>query len=216
MDKRKSLFRNGVPAAALPRCQYFEDMSYFNHYKLNYPPVKGEDEDDCIGEPTMAEFVRSSCTSNESPARYDTAPPKQSTTPERSEMQLSSSNHHYATVSATFLANNSSSGIPSSSSSQQLEQFHNYSASPSEQSRREKRKRDDEGSDVSCMEDAHSLNGKMLTSISSGNDEDSLWCWSLIPQLKALPLKKKRYAKLKISELLYNIEFDESEGQAST
>jgi hypothetical protein len=39
--------------------------------------------------------------------------------------------------------------------------------------------------------------------------EDELFCKSLIPMLKGLPLKKKRFAKIKISELLYNIEFDE-------
>ena len=39
--------------------------------------------------------------------------------------------------------------------------------------------------------------------------EDSLYCQSLVPILKLLPLRKKRQAKIKISQLLYEIEFDE-------
>ena len=39
-------------------------------------------------------------------------------------------------------------------------------------------------------------------------DEDSLYCRSLIPILRELPLKKKRLAKLEIDELVYKREFD--------
>lgn len=44
-------------------------------------------------------------------------------------------------------------------------------------------------------------------------DEDALYCRSLIPQMKGLLLKKKRFAKIKISELLYKLEFDEEENE---
>ena len=39
--------------------------------------------------------------------------------------------------------------------------------------------------------------------------EDSLYCESLVPILKSLPLRKKRQTKIKMSQLLYEIEFDE-------
>ena len=39
--------------------------------------------------------------------------------------------------------------------------------------------------------------------------EDALHCKSLVPIMKALPLKKKRLAKIKISQLLFDLEFDE-------
>ena len=39
-------------------------------------------------------------------------------------------------------------------------------------------------------------------------DEDPLYCRSLIPFLRKLPLKKKRLAKFRINELLYKMEFD--------
>ena len=38
--------------------------------------------------------------------------------------------------------------------------------------------------------------------------EDSLYCGSLVPMLEMLPLKKKRLAKIRISQLLYELQFD--------
>ena len=40
--------------------------------------------------------------------------------------------------------------------------------------------------------------------------EDSLYCGSLVPMLEMLPLKKKRLAKIRISQLLYELQFDEN------
>ena len=40
-------------------------------------------------------------------------------------------------------------------------------------------------------------------------NEDVLYCKSLVPIMKALPLRKKRAAKLKTSQLLFDLEFDE-------
>lgn len=41
-------------------------------------------------------------------------------------------------------------------------------------------------------------------------DPDSLFCRSLIPILQGLPPQKNRLAKLRMQQLLYEIEFDES------
>ena len=41
------------------------------------------------------------------------------------------------------------------------------------------------------------------------NDTDALFCKSLIPNLKSLPGKKNKQAKIKIQQLLYQLEFDE-------
>ena len=38
---------------------------------------------------------------------------------------------------------------------------------------------------------------------------DALHCKSLVPIMKALPLKKKKLAKIKISQLLFDLEFNE-------
>ena len=47
---------------------------------------------------------------------------------------------------------------------------------------------------------------KLLTESES---EDSLCCRSLVSMLEMLPLKKKRLAKIRISQLLYELQFDE-------
>ena len=41
------------------------------------------------------------------------------------------------------------------------------------------------------------------------DDETSLYCKSLIPIINALPLKKKRLAMIEVSQLLYDIEFED-------
>ena len=46
---------------------------------------------------------------------------------------------------------------------------------------------------------------KLLTESES---EDSLYCRSLVPMLEMLPLKKKRLAKIRISQLLDELQFD--------
>ena len=47
---------------------------------------------------------------------------------------------------------------------------------------------------------------KLLTESES---EDSLYCRGLVPMLKMLPMKKKRLAKIRISQLLDELQFDE-------
>ena len=42
------------------------------------------------------------------------------------------------------------------------------------------------------------------------DDEDLLYCRSLVPILREMPDKKKRLAKIKISQLLFDIEFHDS------
>ena len=41
------------------------------------------------------------------------------------------------------------------------------------------------------------------------DDEDKLYCRSLIPIMKSLPKRKRRLAKIKISQLLFDMEFEE-------
>ena len=50
-------------------------------------------------------------------------------------------------------------------------------------------------------------------SMEQAEDEDSLYCRSLIPILKELPTKKKRLAKIKISHLLFDLQYDEDGAQ---
>ena len=45
-------------------------------------------------------------------------------------------------------------------------------------------------------------------SVSDESDEDSLYCRSLIPIMRELPKKQKRLAKIKISQLLFDLQYE--------
>ena len=45
--------------------------------------------------------------------------------------------------------------------------------------------------------------------LSESESEDSFYCRSLVPMLDMLPLKKNRLAKIRISQLLYELQSDE-------
>ena len=46
-------------------------------------------------------------------------------------------------------------------------------------------------------------------SMEDESDEDSLYCRSLIPIMRELPKKQKRLAKIKISQLLFDLQYGE-------
>jgi len=48
------------------------------------------------------------------------------------------------------------------------------------------------------------------SAVNEQKDSDYLFCNSLVPILRGLPPKKNRYAKMKILQLLYEIEYEES------
>ena len=50
---------------------------------------------------------------------------------------------------------------------------------------------------------------KSVASKENDNDPDDLFCCSLVATLKRLPQKKNQMAKLKIQELLFNIEYED-------
>ena len=78
---------------------------------------------------------------------------------------------------------------------------------PSQPSRKRKKE-----SEASALTQSIEECDVMLKKVIEGeNDEDSLYCRSLIPIMRELPKKQKRLAKIKISQLLYNIQYGEEE-----
>ena len=53
-------------------------------------------------------------------------------------------------------------------------------------------------------------NSEIKKLLNESESEDSLYCRSLVPMLEMLPLKKEQLAKNGITQLLYELEFDES------
>eukprot|EP00112_Aurelia_sp_Birch-Aquarium-sp1_P000819 Seg10781.1 transcript_id=Seg10781.1/GoldUCD/mRNA.D3Y31 product="hypothetical protein" protein_id=Seg10781.1/GoldUCD/D3Y31 len=82
---------------------------------------------------------------------------------------------------------------------------------PSTKKPREKRKRSDDTTERTShiLEQIGSIETELKKSQEDDN-EDSLYCRSLIPTLKKLPPRKNKLAKIKISQLLFEMEFDES------
>ena len=44
-------------------------------------------------------------------------------------------------------------------------------------------------------------------SLTDEKDKDYLFCWSLVPMVKEFPQREKRRAKIKIMELIYELQY---------
>ena len=82
---------------------------------------------------------------------------------------------------------------------------------PSTKKPREKRKRSDDttGQTSQSLEQIGSIEMELKKNQDDDN-EDSLYCRSLVPTLQKLPPSKNKLAKIKISQLLFEMEFDET------
>ena len=63
--------------------------------------------------------------------------------------------------------------------------------------------------EVHLMKQLPDIDNDIKKLLTESESEDSLYCRSLVPMLEMLPLKKKRLAKIRISQLLYELQFDE-------
>ena len=63
--------------------------------------------------------------------------------------------------------------------------------------------------EVDLMKQLSDTDNDIKKLLTESKSEDSLYCRSLVPMLEMLPLKKKRLAKIRISQLLYELQFDE-------
>jgi len=75
----------------------------------------------------------------------------------------------------------------------------------------QKRKRRADSSESGLSKSLADCDELIAKSLREENDEDCLYCRSLIPIMNELPKKQKRLAKIKISQLLYDIQYGEEE-----
>ena len=62
---------------------------------------------------------------------------------------------------------------------------------------------------ISTLKDINSTANAIASEPKSQEDDDNmLFCKSIAPTLRGLPPRKSKLAKLKIQELLFNIEFE--------
>ena len=62
---------------------------------------------------------------------------------------------------------------------------------------------------VKTLQDMQEPSSKSTTA--GDDDEDMLFCKSLVPQLKKLPARQNRLAKIKINQLLFDMEFNDEQ-----
>ena len=110
------------------------------------------------------------------------------------------------TQSLTPVASPATTATPLSTSSSST----NFEV-PSTKKPREKRKRSDDttGQTSQILEQISSIEMELKKNQDDDN-EDSLYCRSLVPPLQKLPPRKNKLAKIKISQLLFEMEFDET------
>ena len=71
------------------------------------------------------------------------------------------------------------------------------------------KKRKVDETEVHLMKQLSDTDNNIKKLLTENESEDSFYCRSLLPMLGMLPLKKKRRAKIRISQLLYELQFDE-------
>ena len=71
------------------------------------------------------------------------------------------------------------------------------------------KKRKVDETEVHLMKQLSDTDNDIKKLLTESESQDSLYCRSLVPMLEILPLKKKRPAKIRISQLLYELKFDE-------
>ena len=71
------------------------------------------------------------------------------------------------------------------------------------------RKRQRETQETALTQSLEDCDKLLKTAMVEENDEDSLYCRSLIPIMRELPKRQKRLAKIKISQLLFDLQYED-------
>ena len=161
--------KSGAPASSLPKCNYFDQMSFLHGKTMNrYSESNVSIPMNDINETASMELSDAIFSRSETPIA---SPP-------------------------TPLSTSSSSA--------------NFEAPPTKKPR-EKRKRNEDtaGPKSQILEQLGSIEMELKKNEEDDN-EDWLFCKSLVPTLKKLPPRKNKLAKIKIGQLLFELEFDET------
>ncbi len=172
LDKRYRMQKSGAAASSLPKCNYFDQMSFLHDKTLNLPTESNVsipvNEAMAVNEIAPAELGDAIFTELQTPVVSPATP------------------------------------LSSSSSSTNFEV-------PTAKKHREKRKRADDNTEQrnKILEQISSIDTELKNNQEDDN-EDSLFCKSLVPTLRKLPPRKNKLAKIRISQLLFEMEFDET------
>lgn len=154
LDKRKQMTRSGAAASSLPKCKFFDQMTFLHEKSENLPTE----------------------------SNININPPREEQDPFRSPPPSPA-------ISVTDIAREKTVRSHSKSKARNLDD-----------------------TETMLLKQLQHVDREIETAMQSPRieTEEELFCRSLIPVLSGLPVRKKRMAKIKISQLLYEIEFDET------
>ena len=219
LDRRRYLSRSGAAHSTLPTCKYFELMAFLRERSEN------KETDSNVSEVFQTQVVQNNpmCFDNQQ-SLFSTQGSGRQLLQQKQDNQAFSQDQ---VILQRPLAPTPSPGIavtPSPSSSCGNGERCIETQPLLEIKRGTKRKAPSSSfsmnSDIMFLKEMKEFHSKIINRIEEQHKEsaeiceDTLYCKSLIPILKGLPPKKKRLAKIKISSLLYDIEFGNVEDNA--
>ena len=184
LDKRQQMSKSGAAASSLPMCKYFEQMRFLHDKTANRPT-------DSNITPLPVESTRN-----------DICDPKAATTFSATTTLCPT------TASCNTAAPSTSATTASNLSKRKASDAHLI---PPVNSRHASKTTRQDAIDLAILKQLEKTDKKIDEASSNENtsDEIYLYCQSLIPIMRALPHKKQRKAMIRISQLLFDIEFDE-------
>lgn len=179
IDKRRNMTRSGAAVSALPKCKFF-DVMMFLHDRVSNKPAESNLPETVI-RASMDDTQLSLCSSPSPASSSAPSPLPADTIPVQNQMKRS---------------------FPVSSQS--------TSSTPLPK----KQKVDIQKMDEQFFTTMKTMNDDLIASMPQNREteelcEDTMYCKSLIPIMKGLPVRQKRLARMKIDKLFYEIEFGE-------
>eukprot|EP00112_Aurelia_sp_Birch-Aquarium-sp1_P016882 Seg3862.4 transcript_id=Seg3862.4/GoldUCD/mRNA.D3Y31 product="hypothetical protein" protein_id=Seg3862.4/GoldUCD/D3Y31 len=211
LDRRRALTRSGAAYSTLPTCKYFDLMAFLHERTENKPT------DSNIQSQIMQDSQAFTESLSAQQSSLNTQVIDSQLLNQREDSQTLSQSQMILQRAIPPTPSPSYSAAPSPCSS--VGSVDAGIISPTSSERRKGTKRKLSAASISINSDAMFLqqmkdfDEKIIHKMQEKREEptevceDALYCKSLIPVLRGLPLRKKTLAKVKISSLLYDIEF---------
>lgn len=182
LDRRSKATKSGSAASKLATCKYFDQLSFL-HSKVSNKPTE----------------------SNLTPVIEVEDTPSVQVNPSASTVTQSVPCPKNPTMMST-LAKDTSSSVSGKNKAES--EIIPYTPAKRSKSRAEMAYAVDTLL-VKTLQDMQDPSSKSTTA--HDNDEDMLFCQSLVPLLKKMPARQNRLAKIKINQLLFDMEFNDEQ-----
>lgn len=180
LDRRSKATRSGAAASKPATCKYFDQLSFL-HSKVSNKPTESN--------LTPVTEVEDTPSVQDNPSTFTVTQSVPSPT---------------ISTTTSALAKGISSSAPGKKSAES--ELIPYTPAKRSKSRAEMAYAVD-ALLVKTLQDMQEPSSKSTTI--GDNDEDMLFCKSLVPQLKKMPARQNRLAKIKINQLLFDMEFND-------